>query len=296
MRKLIPLMTLAVLAGLLAAPAHAVKVVATIPDLAFFAKQIGGTKCAVTTLCPGTTNPHFLETKPSNVTATAQANLFLEVGLALDLWAAPVRRAANNKNLVVVTCSKGCTILEKPTGAVDPSQGHLHPQGNPHIWLHPSNAMIIVSNILAGYKAADPGNAEYFTNNARTLLNRIQTSAATWKQELAHAKGAAYISYHPSFEYFADFAGMHKAATIEPKPGVPPPSGRVAQIINIVKEQHVKMLLQETYYPGGCAEAVAKATGAKYIVAPTLSGGAPGTEDWFKLMQYLVDQVRSVTG
>jgi zinc/manganese transport system substrate-binding protein len=288
--------SLAALLLIAAPPAGAVKVVATTPELAFFAKQIGGTKCSVTTLCPGTVNPHFLEPKPSHVTATARADLFLEIGLALDLWAAPIRRAADNPHMVVVTCSSGCTILEKPTGPVDPSQGHLHPEGNPHLWLHPRNAMIMCSNVLAGYKSADPTNASYYTNNTRALLEKIKAQAAVWSSQLAHCKGVGYVSYHPSFEYFADFAGLRKVATIEPKPGVPPPSGRVAQVINLVRAQGVKLLLQEPYYPGGAAQAVAHATGAKYLVLPTLSGGVPGTEDWFKLMQYIVNKVAAACG
>ncbi len=283
---------LAALTIAVAAPAGAVvKVVATIPDLAFFAKQIGGDKCTVTTLCPGTVNPHFLETKPSHVKAITNADLFLEVGLALDLWATPLRRAAANRHLIVVTCSKGCTVLEKPTGPVDPSQGHLHPEGNPHIWLHPRNAMIICSNILAGFKAADPANANYWTNNTRKLLQKIVTESAKWRKELAPYKGAGYISYHPSFEYFADFAGLRKVATIEPKPGVPPPPGRVAQVIELVKAHHVKLLLQEPYYPSGAARSVAQATGAKFVLIPTMTGGVKGTETWFKMMQYCVDKV-----
>ncbi|MBM3500435.1 MAG: zinc ABC transporter substrate-binding protein [Armatimonadetes bacterium] len=296
MRRALLLVPALWIGALLAAPAGAVKAVATLPDLAYFAKVIGGQKAAVTTLCPGTVNPHFLETKPSHVTSVSQADLFLEVGLALDLWAAPLRRAANNKHLIVVTCSKGCTILEKPTGIVDPSQGHMHPQGNPHIWLHPRNAMLIVSNILGGYKAADPANVAYFTANAKALLEKIQTSSSAWRTKLAKVNGQGYVSYHPSFEYLADYAGLHRVATIEPKPGVPPPSGRVAQVIQLVKAQKVKLLLQEPYYPGGAAQSVAQATGAKYLVLPTLSGGVPGTEDWLKLMQYNVDKLCAAIG
>lgn len=279
----------------LAAPAGAVKVVATIPDLSFFAKQIGGQKCAVTTICPGTVNPHFLETKPSHVRAITDADLFLEVGLALDMWAVPIRRAANNSRLIVVTCSNECTVLEKPTGPVDPSQGHLHPEGNPHLWLHPRNAMIICSNILAGYKRADPANSEYWTSNCRAVLQKIQSESSKWRQQLAHCKGVGYVSYHPSFEYLADYAGLRKIATIEPKPGVPPPSGRVTQVITLVKTHHVKMLLQEPYYPGGAARSVAEATGAKYIVLPTLTGGVAGTETWFKMMQYAVNKIAAAS-
>lgn len=279
------------LLALCAGQAAALKVVATTSDLGYFAREIGGSKATVTVICPGSVNPHFLETKPSHVRATAEADLFLEVGLALDLWAAPVRRAANNPRLRVVTCSRGCTILEKPKGPVDPSQGHLHPQGNPHIWLHPRNAMQICSNILAGYKAAMPSASDYFTRRTRSLLERIKTASAEWQAKLAGHKGAGYISYHPSYEYLADFLGLRKVATIEPKPGVPPSSGRVTEVVRIAKAEHVRVILQEVYYPAGAARSVAEATGAKLLILPTLTGGAAGTDTWFDLMSYNVNKL-----
>jgi len=281
----------ALMLATLAAPVGAVKVVATISDLGYFAKEIGGSKAKVTVICPGTINPHFVETRPSHVKSTAECDLFLEVGLALDIWAAPLRRAANNPRMRVVSCSRGCRILEKPSGPVDPSQGHLHPQGNPHLWLHPANAMIICSNILAGYKACMPSAGGYFTQRTRDLLGRIKQKSAVWKKKVASCKGEGYVSYHPSYEYLADFLGLKKVATVEPKPGVPPSSGRVQQVIRIVKARKVKALMQEIYYAPGAAKSICKATGAKLLILPTLTGGAKGTATWFDMMDYNVSRI-----
>lgn len=287
------LITLAVVAltATCALPAFALKVVATTSDLGYFAREIGGNRVSVHVVCPGTVNPHFVETKPGDVRATADADVFLEVGLALDIWAAPLRRAARNPKLRVVTTSSGVTVLEKPTGTVDPSQGHTHPQGNPHIWLHPSNAMRMCSNILAGFRGADPRNSDYYTQRARSVLNRIQSEAGKWRTQAARARGVGYVSYHASYEYLADFLGMPKVATIEPKPGVPPSSARVTQVINLVKARNVRLLFQEPFYPAGAAQSVARGTNARLLTLPTSVGGRPGTDTWFALMDYNVGQI-----
>lgn len=291
MRQLLFSLVLAVLLGASVLPAHALKVVATTSDLGYFAREIGGDKVTVHVICPGTANPHFVETKPSDARAVAQAEVFLEIGLALEVWAAPLRRAANNPRLRVVTTSAGVPVLEKPTGTVDPSQGHTHPSGNPHIWHHPNAVMRICSNILAGFRAADPANADYYTQRTRNLLTRIQSESKKWQQQAAKAKGQNYVSYHASYEYLADFLGLNKAGTIEPKPGVPPTSRRVTEVINLVKARNVRLIFQEPFYPAGAGRSVAAATTAKLLILPTATGGAKGADDWFKLMDHNVAQI-----
>lgn len=293
MRSIIVSMVVVAVMASCALPASALNVVADTSTVGYFAREIGGDRVNVTVICPGTSNPHFLETTPGHVRATANANVFLEVGLGLAPWTAPLRRAARNPNLRVVTTSAGVTVLEKPTGTVDPSQGHMHPQGNPHIHLHPNNAMRMCSNILAGYRAADPRNADYYTQRTRSLLNRIQNDSAKWRNQMAPHRGAGYVSYHASYEYLANFLGLTKVATIEPKPGVPPSSARVTNVINLVKNRNVRLLLQEPYYPPGAARSIAASTNAKLVTLPVDVGGVPGTATWFSLMEHNVTQIRN---
>lgn len=293
MRNIILSLAVAAIVVTSAAPAAALNVVADTSTVGYFAREIGGDRVNVTVIAPGTVNPHFVETTPGHVRAVANANVFLEVGMGMTPWAAPLRRAARNPNLRVVTVSDGATVLEKPTGTVDPSQGHMHPQGNPHIHLHPNNAMRICANILAGYRAADPRNADYYTQRTRSLLERIRTESLKWREQMAPHRGQGYVSYHASYEYFADFFGITKVATIEPRPGVPPSSARVSNVINLVNNRNVRMLWQEPYYPPGAARSIASATNATMVTLPIDVGGVSGTGTWFSLMEHNVNQVRN---
>lgn len=293
MRNIMTVLAVATILAGSVLPAAALDVVADTSTVGYFAREIGGDRVNVTVITPGTVNPHFVETSPRHVRATANADVFLEVGLAMTPWAAPLRRAARNPGLRVVTVSDGATVLEVPEGTVDPSQGHTHPQGNPHIHLHPNNAMRICANILAGYRAADPGNADYYNQRARRTLQRIRDESLKWREQLAPHRGEGYVSYHASYEYLADFFGIRKVATIEPRPGVPPSSGRVRDVINIVNDRNVKMLWQEPYYPPGAARSIAAATDAEILTLPVDVGGVSGTDCWFSMMEYSVNQIRN---
>ena len=82
------------LAGLVAAtPAAAadpLKVVATTPDLGALVRAVGGELVAVPVLAKPTEDPHFVEAKPSYVKAMSEADLYVQVGLEMEVGYASV--------------------------------------------------------------------------------------------------------------------------------------------------------------------------------------------------------------
>ena len=63
------------LAWALVVPATQAKlnVVATLPDFAAIAKEVGGDKIQVTSIAKGTEDPHFVDAKPSYIRLLNQA-------------------------------------------------------------------------------------------------------------------------------------------------------------------------------------------------------------------------------
>jgi zinc/manganese transport system substrate-binding protein len=85
-------------AALSAAP---LKVVATTPDLADLARQVGGDKAQVESLSKGFQDPHFVEAKPSLILQLMAADVFVQTGLALESgWAPPLLQSARNKKIL----------------------------------------------------------------------------------------------------------------------------------------------------------------------------------------------------
>ena len=113
------------------------QVCATVPELGNLAQEIGGDQVKITVFAKGQEDPHFVEAKPSFIKALSQADLFLQIGMELEVGYAPVlvQNARNSRVLVgapgYVDCSKVVTPMEVPTGTVDRSMGDVHPQGIP---------------------------------------------------------------------------------------------------------------------------------------------------------------------
>jgi zinc/manganese transport system substrate-binding protein len=100
---------------------------------------------------------------------------------------------------------------------------------------------------------------------------------------LAVLKGKKIFSYHRTLTYFADWTGVDVIASVEPKPGVPPPPSHLADLVGIAKAQGVKAILVESYYDQKSSKAVASHCDAAVVVIP----GDVGAEDTRDYLGYL---------
>jgi len=273
-----------------------INVVCTTTDLADLARQIGGSKVEVTSLMLGTQNPHVIEPRPSQVLKLSRADVLVRIGMDLDLWADSLIDAARNSRIRrgsagYADASVGIRKLEVPTGRVDPSMGDIHIYGNPHYWLDPENAKIAAKNILAALKRASPGDSAYFERNYDSFADRIDRKMQQWKQALAPYRGQKVITYHKSWIYFLRRFGLVELATVEPKPGIPPSPSHVREVISKAKPAGVKVIMMEPFYPRRFPDLIAKETGAKVVMVPASVGGLSGVDNYFDLIDTIVQRL-----
>jgi ABC-type Zn uptake system ZnuABC Zn-binding protein ZnuA len=155
------------------------QICATIPDLGTLAQEIGGDQAKITVFAKGQEDPHFIEAKPSFIKALSQADLFLQIGMELEIGYAPVllQNARNDRVLIgapgYVDTSKVITPMEVPTGIVDRSMGDVHPQGNPHYLLDPLNGLLVARLIKDKLMELRPEKKPFFEEKYTTLYRKI---------------------------------------------------------------------------------------------------------------------------
>jgi ABC-type Zn uptake system ZnuABC Zn-binding protein ZnuA len=178
---ILTLLSLAI--NLIISNAHAqgkpLQVCATIPDLGNLAQEIGGDQVKVTVFAKSQEDPHFVEAKPSFIKALSQADLFLQIGMELEIGYAPVllQNARNSRVLVgapgYVDCSKVIIRMEVPTGPVDRSMGDVHPLGNPHYMTDPLNGLLVARLIRDRFTELQPEKRMLFEERYTALYRRI---------------------------------------------------------------------------------------------------------------------------
>ncbi len=160
-RVLIVLSTLACLLPAVTGAADKLRVVATIPDLADMARQVGGDFVEVTSLATGVEDIHAVPMKPSFAVTLNHADVVLLVGLDAEHAFLPALLEASRNPKIqrdqpgYVDCSVYVTPLEVPS-RIDRSLGDQHPMGNPHINLDPVLGKAMVRAIADGLARNDP--------------------------------------------------------------------------------------------------------------------------------------------
>ena len=265
----------------LAAPAVAqpVRVVTSIPDFAAVAKAIGGDLVEAESIVKGNRDVHAVEILPSFFVKTRRADVYVKVGLDLDLWAQQLVDGSRNATLIVVDASTGIEPLQVPSARVDAAQGDVHRFGNPHYWLDPANQRPIADAIVAGLAQAAPAHATTFRTNAGAYLVRVERALAGWQQRLAPLAGTEVISYHDTWPYFARRFNLRVVGFLEPKPGVPPTPAHIAAIEARLKGGSVRAILIESYFDDRVPNLVSRDTGVPVVRVPVLVGAAPGVDD-----------------
>ncbi|MCX7825475.1 MAG: metal ABC transporter substrate-binding protein [Verrucomicrobiae bacterium] len=297
------MLTLLIVA-LVVSPAHAaskLNVVATLEDLASIARFVGGDDVAVTGLCHGGQDAHFLDAKPSYLVKLNRADVLIENGGDLETgWLPLLVDGARNRRILRgapgrVVAFDGIEPLEVPS-KLDRSEGDVHPQGNPHFTLDPANGKIIAATICGAFCACAPQNAARFRANLGAFEKRLDESLTRWTAMMAPLRGLKIVTFHRNFSYFARRFGLEVVGTLEPKPGVPPSPSYLANLIVTMKTEGVKLILAEPYRDLKVAQFAAEKSGAKLLVVPTGVGGNADGSDFFSYFDWLLGQIVRTVG
>jgi zinc/manganese transport system substrate-binding protein len=266
-------------------------VVSTIPTLGSLAKEVGGNRVEVESLGKGYQDPHFVEAKPSLMLTLNRADLLLYVGLELEIgWLPPLVLGSRNAKIQTgelgsLDCSRSIPVLDIPTTKVERSMGDIHPQGNPHYWLPPSNARLIAQEIATRLGQLDPEGKPAYDKNLGAFLAKVDAKEKEWAPMVAKMKGEKVATYHKSWSYVSHWLQMEEIGYVEPKPGIPPDPNHLVQLIGVMRAEKARLLLVEDFYNKNTAQVVADKAGAKLLVLPTDVGATPQIRNWFDLAE-----------
>jgi zinc/manganese transport system substrate-binding protein len=289
------------IAGTASIAAAQMKVVATTPDLASIAREIGGSAVNVTALAKPTEDPHFVDAKPSHVVTLNRADVLIEGGAELELgWLPPLLENSRNAKIGAgapgrVVASQGIRLIEIPT-SFDRSKGDIHSMGNPHFLVDPLNAKIVAGNIAQHFSQVDPKNAATYRSNLAKFNSTIDSKLADWQRLLAPYKGAKIITYHKDFGYLGNRFGLQIVENLEPKPGISPSPAHLAQVIGVMKSSGARVILVQPFQNRRTAETVARQAGGIVLDVSQQPDGRPNTPTYFAMIDNIVKSIATSLG
>ncbi len=272
-----------------AAPAQAaLSVFACEPEWAALATELGGDKVEVYAATKGLQDPHQIQARPALIAKVRGADLLICTGAELEIgWLPVLLRQAGNGAVQpgrpgFLAAAELIRLKEVPT-RLDRSEGDIHPAGNPHIQTDPRNLAIVAGALTQRLIDLDGRNTDTYKARAADFTQRWQAAIARWQSQAAPLKGVAVAIEHKSWIYLLDWLGMVEVGTIEPKPGIPPGSAYLAQLVTDLPRRQARMILYAAYEDARPAQSVGERVGIPVVMLPFTVGGSDGARDLFGL-------------
>jgi zinc/manganese transport system substrate-binding protein len=240
--------------------AGAVKVVATTTQLGDVVRRIGGAGADVTQILKPNTDPHEYEPRPSDVAATAGAQIAFESGNNLDAWANQiVEQAGGHPTTVVLSASN----IDRVPGE---SSGAEASRYDPHWWHDPTNVEAAIPVIRHALTKANPDAKALFDRNAAAYLARLRRLDAGIQRCFAQVPRGErkLVTDHDAFNYFARRYAITVIGAVIPSQTTEAQvsAGEVAALIKTIRREHVRAVFPETSINAKLAKAIARASGA----------------------------------
>ena len=261
-------------------------VVVTILPQAEFVESVGGEKVEVSVMVPPGANVHIYEPTPSQMTALAEAEIYAKVGSGIEfelVWLDKL--VAVNKKMLIVDCSKGVELQEM-IGKYEHEEEHEHGVMDPHIWMSPLNAQIMVRNICDGLVQVDPDNKPYYERNRDAYLQKLAKLDQSIRDGLSAVTHRRFMVYHPAFGYFAREYNLTMIPIEEE--GKEPTAAGLARLIEQAKEHNIKVIFAEPQFNPQSAEVIAEAIGGRVVFINPLA------ENYIANLRSLLDELIQV--
>ena len=263
-------------------------VVAAFYPFQFIAERVAGDRASVTSLTEPGAEPHDVELKPSQVASLAEANL---VVYEKSFQAAVDEAVTQSGNPNVIDTA---TVVPLKPLADSDDRDHL----DPHVWLDPTNMILITAAVRDKLAAVDPGHAGDYTERAAALtqdLTRLDHSFATG---LKSCEREDFITTHAAFGYLAGRYHLNQIGISGLSPDAEPSPSRIAEISDIALEYEITTIFSETLVSPAVAESIADDLGLRTDVLDPIEGITPESrgQDYLAVMDANLAALQKANG
>jgi zinc/manganese transport system substrate-binding protein len=278
------------LMGAVPAALAALNIFACEPEWGALAKELGGNKVTIYTAATALQDVHRLEARPSLIARARSADLMVCTGAELEIgWLPLVQSQSANPKIRpgqpgYFEASDFAALIEKPA-RLDRALGDLHAAGNPHIHLHPRNVAEIAAALGERMAELDPKEGAHYRQLTKDFLARWQQAATRWEKDAAALKGFPLVVHHRDLTYLIAWLGMREVGSLEPKPGLPPSSAHLSELLGRLKQTPAKAVVRSAYSDPRPSEWLAQRAGIPAVMLPYTVGGTEKAKDLFGLYE-----------
>lgn len=245
-------------------------VVVTVGPQEEFVKRVGGDRVNVTVMVPPGADPHTYEPLPNQMKQVQNAQIYFQVGSDVEFELAWMGKLTSmNSQMKLVNTSTGIQLI--------PNTAESEEGSDPHVWVSPRNAKVMVENIYQSLVQADPENKDYYTKNRDEYLKELDELDKNITQRLSGKNNTKIMVYHPAWAYFCKDYNL-KQISIEQNGKEPTPQA-IVSLVDTARRENIKVIFVSPEFSTSNAQVIASEIGGKVVVIDPLSN------DYLKNMQ-----------
>lgn len=248
----------------------------------------------------GAGSPHSYAMRPSQAAALEHADIVFWIGPDLEHFlVGPLDTLASGAKLVTLEKVPGLTILLPREGGAfeaEAEEGHDHAREtiDPHLWLDPQNAKMMVATIDDALSSADPAHSQGFHANARGLKDRLGKLEAETRDTLAPVREEPFVVFHDAYQYFEKRFGLSAAGSVTVDPQAMPGAARLEAIRAKLSRLDTACVFSEPQFRSQLVDVVTEGTRARTGVLDPLGAGlANGPDLYFRLVGDLASSLKT---
>lgn len=214
-------------------------------------------------------SPHTYSLRPSKVRLLHVADLII--------WVSPNMESFLEKSLNIINAPK-IKLIDLP------NLNLLNT--DPHIWLDPDNAQVMVQAIASTLANIDSVHAQTYFNNANNLVIKIKALDEQLKLKLAPIQNLPYLVFHDAYKYFEHHYKLAAVGSIKLSPETRLSVKRVYKLRRQIKRQNIRCIFSEPQFQSPLVRIITEDTSVKNGILDPLGNGS-----YFDLLNNLTDSL-----
>jgi len=205
--------------------------VTVLPEKAFVEEVCGNLVDVITVVPPGY-SPGNYEPTPVEIESFSKASIYFTIGV-------PTEKAN------ILPKSKNIKIVDLETKVANKYSDREFSAGSrdPHIWLSPKRAKVMVETIAQEMSSIDSKNAEIYNENAQDYLKKLDQLDSEIKAMFKDRQNKKFIVFHPSYGYLADDYGLKMYALEQDGKEATPQ--HLQEMIDLAKAENIKVIFSQ---------------------------------------------------
>lgn len=217
---------------------------------------------------------HDYQLTPADMQLLSTADAFIINGGGIESFLGEV--AEQYPDLTIINASEQVDLIED----------------NAHAWMNIEDYMTQVKTIEAELSAADPADAEQFSENTEAYLAKLSSLKEQADAVKPLTEGKNIVIFHEAYEYVAEEFGMQVSYVMDLDEERQVSAGEVADVVRTVTDGGVRVILAEELYGKDMGDTVESETDAKICYLDTLVRGDYDADSYLNAMQQNITLVK----